>query len=54
MNLKTTSPRSTGTLFLAPVVPCLNAAACQVPDAPAQATVSIRSRGRAARRRPGS
>ncbi|MCH7533834.1 MAG: polysaccharide deacetylase [Gemmatimonadetes bacterium] len=37
MNLKTTSPRSTGPLFLAPIVLCLNAAACQIPDAPAQA-----------------
>ncbi len=38
MNLKTTSPRSTGRLLLASVVLCLNASACQVPDAPAQAT----------------
>ena len=38
MNLKTTSSRSTGTLLLAPVVLCLHAAACQIPDAPAQAT----------------
>ena len=38
MNLKTTSPRSTGTLLLLPVVLCLNAASCQVPDPPAQAT----------------
>ena len=38
MNLKTTSPRSTVALFVAPVVLCLSAAACQVPDAPAQAT----------------
>ena len=38
MNLKTTSPRSTGTLLLAPIVLCLTAAACQIPDAPAQAT----------------
>ncbi len=38
MNLKTTSPRSTVALFVAPVVLCLSAAACQVSDAPAQAT----------------
>ena len=38
MNLKTTSPPSTGALLLVPVVLCLNAAACQMPDAPAQAT----------------
>ena len=38
MNLKTQSPRSTGTLLLAPVLFCLTAAACQVPDAPGQAT----------------
>jgi len=38
MNLKTKSPRWTDTLLLAPVVLCLNAAACQVPDAPGQAT----------------
>ena len=38
MNLKTTSPRSTGTLLLAPVVLCLIAAACLIPDAPAQVT----------------
>ena len=38
MNLKTTSPPSTGTLLLVPVVLCLNAAACQIPDAPGQAT----------------
>ena len=38
MNLKTTSPRSTGTLLLPPVVLCLIAAACLIPDAPAQVT----------------
>ena len=38
MNLKTTTPRSTGTLLLAPIVLCLTAAACRVPDAPAQPT----------------
>ena len=38
MNLKTKSPPSTGALLLVPVVLCLNAAACQIPDAPGQAT----------------
>ena len=38
MNLKTQSPRSRGTLLLAPVLFCLTGAACQVPDAPGQAT----------------
>ncbi|MCH8813345.1 MAG: polysaccharide deacetylase [Gemmatimonadetes bacterium] len=37
MNLKTTTSRSTGTVLLAPIVLCLTAAACQIPDAPAQA-----------------
>ncbi len=37
MTLKNTSRRSTGTLLLTAVVLCLNAAACQVPDAPGQA-----------------
>ena len=38
MNLKTKSPPSTGTRLIVPVVLCLNAAACQIPDAPGQAT----------------
>ncbi len=38
MNLKTTTSRSTRTVLLAPIVLCLTAAACQIPDAPAQAT----------------
>ncbi len=38
MTLKTTSSRSSGALLLAPIVLCLTAAACQVPNAPAQAT----------------
>ncbi len=37
MTLKNTSRRSPGTLLLTAVVLCLNAAACQVPDAPGQA-----------------
>jgi peptidoglycan/xylan/chitin deacetylase (PgdA/CDA1 family) len=38
MNPKTTPSRSTRTLLLVPIVLCLNTAACQVPDAPGQAT----------------
>ncbi len=38
MTLKTTTSRSTATLFLAPIVLCLTAAACRVADAPAQPT----------------
>ena len=38
MNLKTTSPQSAGTPLLASIVLCLSTAACQIPDAPAQAT----------------
>ena len=38
MSPKTTPPRSTRSLFLAPVLLCLSAAACQVPDSPAQDT----------------
>ena len=38
MNLKTTSSRSTRTLLLVPIVLCLGTAACQLSDAPGQAT----------------
>ena len=38
MNLKTTSSRSTRTLLLVPIALCLGTAACQLSDAPGQAT----------------
>jgi len=38
MNLKTTSSRSTATSLLVPIVLCLGTAACQLSDAPGQAT----------------